>query len=83
MRRAMRGVPLEAHVYARSYSGRRTRLAVGASDPGHQQARAGVEPECARMRSANIGVLNCGRLAGLLIDGKHGDDTFGERDQSK
>src|ERR1039457_3270986 len=41
----------------------------GSKRSGYQEARAGVEPERARMRSANVGVLNGSRLAGLLIDG--------------
>src|SRR5216683_1258898 len=33
---------------------------------GNQETRAGVDPEGAWMRGANVGVLNGGRLAGLL-----------------
>src|SRR5262249_30635712 len=43
---------------------------------GHQEPGAVVDAERARMGGANVGVLDGGRLAGLLVDGKHRDVTF-------
>src|SRR5260370_37793651 len=48
----------------------------GRKRTGDQNAGAGIETEGARMRGANVGMLNGGWLAGLLVDGKHRDVAF-------
>jgi hypothetical protein len=53
-----------------------SRRALGESEPATQEARARIETEGARMRGANVGALDGGCLAGLLVDGKHRDVAF-------
>src|SRR5262249_47549748 len=47
--------------------------AVGRGGARDEQPRPGMEPEGGRMRGADVGVLNCGWLAGLLIEGNPRD----------